>query len=178
MRCVFLDRDGVINQEKEGSYIFHPDEFIFYEGACQAIVKLSHLFDYLIIVTNQRGVGRGLMTESQLSLIHDYLRSSIAAAGGRINAIYFAPHTDSHHPMRKPNVGMALEAKKEFPDINFSASIMVGNNLSDMQFGKAMGMKTVFLHTTAPPFYLPHPLIDQQFASLKQWVEIIEQGNE
>lgn len=171
MRALFLDRDGVINKEKPGSYIFHPGEFEFYESACAAMAWLSKFFDYLIIVTNQRGIGKGLMTEEQLEKIHDYLKKSIAAEGGKIDAIYFAPHLDNAHPRRKPNTGMALEAIRDFPDINFEESVMVGNNLSDMQFGKSMAMTTVFLHTTQPPMSLPHPLIDQQFASLKAWAE-------
>lgn len=169
MRALFLDRDGVINKEKSGSYIFHPGEFEFYEGALEAIATLSTIFDYLIIVTNQRGIGRGLMTEVQLENIHDYLKKSVAAEGGKIDAIYFAPHLDNAHPRRKPNTGMALDAVRDFPDINFEESVMVGNNLSDMQFGKSMNMNTVFLHTTQAAFCLPHPLIDQQFASLYEW---------
>lgn len=173
MKTVFLDRDGVINREKEGSYIFHPDEFIFYKGACEAMVRLAGLFDYLIIVTNQRGIGRGLMTDQQLESVHNHMKQSVEAAGGRIDAIYFAPQVESNHPRRKPNVGMALAAKHDFPAIDFSESVMVGNNLSDMQFGKSMGMKTVFLTTTQQPFSLPHPLIDEQFDALSDWVTFL-----
>lgn len=170
MRALFLDRDGVINKEKKDSYIFQPEEFDFYEGACEAIASLSKHFDYLIVVTNQRGIGRGLMSEKQLAAIHQYLKSEVEKEGGRIDAIYFAPHLEDNHPRRKPNTGMAEEAARDFPDIDFGNSVMVGNNLSDMQFGKAMGMQTLFLHTTKSPFPLPHPLIDRQFASLKDWV--------
>lgn len=171
MKALFLDRDGVINEEKDGSYIFHKDEFVFYPGALEALVRLSRRFDYVFIVTNQRGVGRGYMTEAALLEIHDHLTEEVVKAGGHIDRIYFAPSVDSNHSHRKPNTGMALDAIKDFPDINFAASIMVGNNLSDMQFGKTMGMKTVFLSTTQPAFSLPHPLIDSQYDSLKAWDE-------
>lgn len=174
MRALFLDRDGVINHEKNGSYIFSPDEFRFYEGVVEAMVRLCNLFDYVIIVTNQRGIGRGLMTEEQLEEIHYQLKETVQKAGGRIDAIYFAPFLEDNHPMRKPNVGMALEAKENFPEIKFSESIMVGNNLSDMQFGKTMGMKTIFLYTTQSPFPLPHPLIDEQYASLPDWASVYQ----
>jgi histidinol-phosphate phosphatase family protein len=169
--ALFLDRDGVINEEKDGSYIFHKDEFIFYTGAKSALVKLSNLFDYVFIVTNQRGVGRGYMTVEALDEIHDHLIETIREGGGKINKIYYAPSVDNNHPDRKPNTGMALEAHKDYPDIDFAQSIMVGNNLSDMQFGKTMGMKTIFLSTTQAAIALPHSLIDEQYDSLKSWAD-------
>lgn len=169
--ALFLDRDGVINKEKDGSYIFHKDEFVFYNGAKEALVKLSNQFDYVFIVTNQRGIGRGFMTEEALHAIHDHLISAVKSGGGKINKIYFAPSVDSNHSHRKPNTGMALDALNDYPDIEFDKSIMVGNNLSDMKFGKAMGMKTIFLSTTQPAFTLPHELIDEQYDSLKSFAE-------
>jgi len=167
--ALFLDRDGVINEEKDGSYIFHKDEFVFYPGAEAALIKLSTLFDYVFIVTNQRGIGRGFMTEAALHEIHDHLITTIVSGGGKINKIYFAPAVDSNHSHRKPNTGMALDALNDFPDIEFDKSIMVGNNLSDMKFGKTMGMKTIFLSTTQPAFTLPHALIDEQYDSLNSF---------
>ncbi len=164
--ALFLDRDGVINEEKDRSYIFHKDEFVFYEGALEALARLSRMFDHVFIVTNQRGVGRGYMTEKALLEIHDYLTEAVVAAGGKIDRIYFAPSVDSNHSHRKPNTGMALDAKHDFPAIEFGQSIMVGNNLSDMQFGRSMGMKTIFLHTTQDKISLPHELIDEQYDSL------------
>ncbi len=171
--ALFLDRDGVINEEKEGSYIFHKGEFVFYEGAVDALVSLSRKFDYVFIVTNQRGVGRGYMTEAALLEIHDYLTEEVVRAGGRIDRIYFAPFVESDHSHRKPNTGMALDAHKDFPGIEFEKSVMVGNNLSDMQFGKTMHMKTIFLYTTQPKFADPHHLIDEQYSSLKAWSETL-----
>ncbi len=165
-RALFLDRDGVINKEKEESYIFNLHEFEFYPNALQAVVHLSKLFDYIFIVTNQRGIGRGLMTTEQLSEIHDFLKNTVCDNGGKIDAIFFAPSSDKNHPDRKPNTGMALQAQQTFSDIDFKQSIMVGNNLSDMQFGKSMQMQTVFLSTTQSAFELPHPLIDLQYDSL------------
>jgi histidinol-phosphate phosphatase family protein len=170
-RALFLDRDGVINQEKAGSYIFSLEEFIWYDGALSALVQLSKRFDYLIIVTNQRGVGRGLMSETDLQTIHDHIKEEVKKAGGKINAIYYATSVDSNHPLRKPNTGMALQALKDFPDIDFSKSVMVGNNISDMQFGQQSGMKTVFLTTTQAALELPHPLINEQYESLEQFAK-------
>lgn len=168
-KALFLDRDGVINEENREGYILSREDFKFMKGALEAIVQLSKQYDYLIIVTNQRGIGRKLMSSSDLQEIHTYFTEQVLQAGGKVSAIYFAPSLESDHPLRKPNTGMALEAKENFPDIDFSQSVMVGNNLSDMEFGKRMGMRTVFLHTTQPLIPLPHSLIDQQFDSLQSF---------
>lgn len=147
---LFLDRDGVINHEKKGDYIRNVAEFEFYDGALEAMRLFSQKFKYIIIVTNQRGIGRGLMTHEDLAAIHAYVKAEVVKAGGKIDAFYYAPEVATDAVNRKPNTGMALHAKKDFPGLVFDKSIMVGNNLSDMQFGKSAGMKTVFLHTTNP----------------------------
>ena len=165
-KALFLDRDGVINVEKDGSYIFTKEEFHFYDGALSAIVELKKCFDYIIVVTNQRGIGRGLMTEAGLNKIHDFLIEEVAEAGGKIDGVYFAPGMHSDNPLRKPNIGMGLAALDDFADIIFTESVMVGNNLSDMEFGKSLKMKTIFLHTTKEEIMLPHPLVDEQYDSL------------
>lgn len=170
MRTLFLDRDGVINIEKDGSYIFSPEELAFYPGALEAIATANNKFDLIIVVTNQRGIGRGLMTETQLHTIHAKIQADLAALGGKIDAFYFAPGIDKEDPMRKPNTGMALLAKKQFPEIDFAQSVMIGNNLSDMKFGKDLGMHTIFLHTTQDKINLPHALIDAQFDGLESWI--------
>lgn len=173
-RALFLDRDGVINIEREGSYVLSKDTFIFMDGVLEALAKLRPLFDYVLVVTNQRGVGRGLMTERDLEDIHLYMSEAIAYHGGHLHHIYYAPHMDRDHEDRKPNTGMARSAISDYPDIDFSQSTMVGNNLSDMMFGKKMGMHTVFLHTTRPAIILPHELIDEQHASLWDWYVSLE----
>jgi D-glycero-alpha-D-manno-heptose 1-phosphate guanylyltransferase len=163
---LFLDRDGVINEDKQGSYIFTPDEFIFTTGAPALFKQLTSLFNRIIVTTNQRGVGRGLMTEEALTAIHNKMKEEIKKAGGKIDAIYYCTSIHNDHPMRKPNPGMALQAKADFPDIELSKSIMIGNNPSDMLFGRNAGMYTVFVKTTRPNQVLPHPDIDVAFDSL------------
>jgi len=165
-RTLFLDRDGVINFEKEADYIHHWDEFQFYPGAAEAIAGLCNLFDLTIIVTNQKGVGKGVTKEEDLDLIHQNMKKAIELAGGSINAIYFCPDTDSNSPDRKPNPGMAFKAKADFPQIDFANSLMVGNNLSDLSFGRNAGMKTAFLRTTKPDINLPIGLADLEAADL------------
>lgn len=163
---LFLDRDGVINHEKEGDYIRNPHEFIFIDGVPEAIASLGRLFGQIFVVTNQKGVGKGWMTEADLETIHDQMLRGIRGAGGWITAIYYCTSTDPLHPDRKPQPGMAYRAQKEFPAVDLSRSVMVGNTLSDMQFGRAAGMHTVFIRSAKPIIDPSDPAVDQVFPSL------------
>jgi len=163
---LFLDRDGVINLEKEGDYIYNASEFVFYEGVTEAIGLLAKRFGDIVLVTNQRGVGKELMTELDLMDVHNHMLKNIEAADGRIDAIYYCTSLDNDHPDRKPQPGMALKAKEDFPGIDFGKSVMVGNKMSDMRFGRNAGMHTVYIQTTHPRQPIPHPDIDLAFKSL------------
>lgn len=166
---LFIDRDGVINEETVGEYVLHWEQFIFSKGVLQSFKKLSDVFGRLLLVTNQRGVGKGLMRKEALDSIHVEMQREITMVGGHLDKIYFC--TDVHNSSfnRKPNPGMALQAKKDFPAIDFSKSIMVGNKPSDMRFGRAAGMYTVFIATTNPDQPYPHPDIDLRFDNLAQF---------
>ncbi len=163
---LFLDRDGVINHEKHLDYIHTWDEFHFYEGAKEAIVIFAEKFKYIIVVTNQRGVGKGATKLNDLELMHKNLVSEVEDAGGKIDRIYFCPDLDETSPNRKPNPGMGLQAVKDFPGIDLSKAIMIGNTLSDMQFGRNLGVQTIFLPTTRPEVDLTDDRIDGVYASL------------
>lgn len=165
---LFLDRDGVINHDKVGSYIFSADEFEFMDGAPALFKKLTERFERIIIITNQRGVGRGLMSRQDLDGIHEKLLTEIKNAGGRIDGIYFATGTDNTDFMRKPNPGMALAAKKDFPEIDFTKSIMVGNNITDMEFARNAGIRTVYLPTTKA-IDMPNSYIDALYENLLEF---------
>ena len=163
---LFLDRDGVINHEKHLDYILHKDEFRFYDKVTDAMKIFDDHFSIIIMVTNQKGVGKGLMTKEALHDIHGYMLTEIENAEGRINKIYYSDDLSDDHPNRKPNPGMAFQAKQDFPQIEFSKAIMVGNKLSDMRFGRNAGMKTIFLATTNPETPFPHDDIDLRYNSL------------
>ena len=163
---LFLDRDGVINHEKELDYVYNYNEFIFYDGAIDALKIFAGIFSTIIVATNQRGVAKGLMTEEDLKDLHTNMIRDVESAGGRIDRIYYNTAMTNDHPMRKPQSGMALQAKKDFLQIDFSRSIMVGNNMSDMLFGRNAGMHTVFLRTTSPDLELPHNAVDLSFDNL------------
>jgi histidinol-phosphate phosphatase family protein len=143
---LFLDRDGVINRKIKDGYVTNIEEFEFLPNVLEAIEILSKKFQYLIIVTNQQGIGKGILTFDDLNEIHRFMMKIITQNGGRIDKIYVAPNLESeNHINRKPKPGMAWQAKKEYPDIDFKCSIMVGDSVTDMQFGKNAEMTTVFL---------------------------------
>ncbi len=143
---LFLDRDGVINVRFPGDYVKHVGEFEFLPGAIEAIAKFSKIFGRIIVVTNQQGIARGVYTHEDLGSIHAHMKAEIEKAGGKIDAVYYAHQSaEENSPMRKPQTGMALEAKKDFPAIDFSKSVMMGDTQSDMEFGKGVGMKVVFV---------------------------------
>ena len=157
---LFLDRDGVINVEKPMDYVRNWDEFQFNPGVLEALRAFSPLFGRIVVVTNQRGVGKGLMTEDDLNDIHTHMLAEIVQNGGRIDRIYYAPDLTDDGARRKPLPAMGQEAMRDFPEIDPARSIMIGNTFSDMEFGRNIGAQTIFLPTTrqAPP--MPHPLVD------------------
>ena len=166
---LFLDRDGVLNKEKPGDYIRSWEEFVFEEGVLEAMRALRPIFGRIIVVTNQRGVGKGLMTERDLEEIHFRMQSWIHAQGGRIDKIYACTDLELDSPYRKPNPGMAYAAKADFPEIELHRSVMVGNHLRDMEFGRRLGMYTVWIASTEPD---PGPeWADEAYPSLWAWVQ-------
>ena len=170
---LFLDRDGVINIESVGSYITSTEEFVFLEGALNALRMAASIFGHIVVVSNQRGVGRGIMTLDALREINAHLKRETAEAGGRIDKIYNCTAVSDDDPNRKPNVGMALQAQEHLPKIDFKKCVMVGNSMSDMEFGKRLSMHTVFITTKTAAPELPHNLIDEHYPSLAEWVETL-----
>ena len=144
---LFLDRDGVINKKLEDDYVKTLPEFEFIEGVPEAIKLFTEVFGRIIVVTNQQGIGKGVYTTNDLNIIHHYMVDEIEKHGGKIDKVYFSPHlaADNHH-WRKPNIGMALQAKEDFKDIDFKKSVIAGDSMSDMEFGRKAGMITIFIH--------------------------------
>lgn len=138
---LFLDRDGVINKKLEGDYVKKWREFEFIDGVLEALNQFNTIFKHIVIVTNQQGIGKGLMTVKDLEKIHSKMLQKIEEAGGRIDMIYFAPQLANENSMfRKPNTGMALQAQKDFSTINFKKSIICGDSETDIQMGRKLGM--------------------------------------
>jgi D-glycero-D-manno-heptose 1,7-bisphosphate phosphatase len=173
---LFLDRDGVINYENPGTYVRNWKEFIFYPLAMENIAYFNSCFQRLILVTNQRGITNEIMTLEDLEDIHNNMIKGIGAKGGKIDRIYFCVDAEASSPCRKPNPGMAFQAARDFPEINLKKSLMIGNNLSDMLFGKNAGMKTVFLKTTDPDRELPNEFIDLNFNDLNEFAKALRKS--
>ena len=141
---LFLDRDGVINERNFNGYILNSSQFVFKKGSLQAIAEFSKLFKYIFIVTNQQCIGKGMLKENELAQIHSYMLSEINKKGGSITDIYYAPELKGKDMLkRKPLSKMADLAKEQYPDVDFSKSIMIGDTNTDIEFGKNLGMKTI-----------------------------------
>jgi D-glycero-D-manno-heptose 1,7-bisphosphate phosphatase len=163
---LFLDRDGVINYEKRNGYISGWKDYKLYEDALEALALFAKVFGRIVIVSNQKGVGRGITKLKDLNDITERLLALVNESGGRIDKVYYAFDIDDTALNRKPNPGMAWQAKTDFPEINFGKSIMVGNRLSDMEFAHNAGMVGVFLATTHPETEFPHPWITARYGGL------------
>jgi D-glycero-D-manno-heptose 1,7-bisphosphate phosphatase len=170
---LFLDRDGVINHEKHLGYINSWEEFVFYDGVKEAIKIFAGRFKHIVVVTNQKGVGKGITLLQNLQLIHQNMQNEIKNAGGRVDKIYFCPDLEETSPNRKPNPGMAFQAKLDFPEIDFTRSVMVGNTLGDMQFGRNIGAITIFLPTTRPASEHTDERIDAVYPSLLHFAQVL-----
>lgn len=143
---LFLDRDGVINIRIIDGYVTETEEFVFMPNVIEAFKIFKEKFNRIIVVTNQQGVGKGLMTNEDVRLVHDYMVREVERQGGKIDGIYFCPELKSvPDNYRKPSPKMAYFAKEDFPEIDFSKSVMVGDMNSDVEFGKNVGMKTVLV---------------------------------
>lgn len=143
---LFLDRDGVINVRLVDDYVNNIGEFEFIPGVLDAFKIFAAKFGRIIIVSNQQGVGKGIMTMDDVNNVHDFMLKEIGNHKGRVDAIYVCPQLKSDpNNFRKPSPRMAYMAQHDFPEIDLEKSIMVGDMNSDMEFGKNCGMYTVFI---------------------------------
>lgn len=173
---LFLDRDGVINRRIPGGYVREWEEFDFLHGVLDALAMLNSRFQRIFVVTNQQGVGKGLMTESDLAHIHRHMYESVRESGGRIDAIYHCTALAQQGDLcRKPEPGMALKARAEYPEVDFSRSIMVGDTASDMAFGRRLGMVTVWISSEGEPAPAPE-LVSATFPSLFDFALFVLSG--
>jgi D-glycero-D-manno-heptose 1,7-bisphosphate phosphatase len=176
---LFLDRDGTINKHMENHYIDDWKDFSFIEGTKEAICIFNKLFGRVIVVTNQQGIGKELMTHEQLSTIHDKMIEELAESGAQIDQIYYCPDLAiGDPPGRKPNPGMALQAQMEFPEINFRKSIMIGDQSTDIEFGNILKMKTVLLDINRSKItnkYNTKP--DVVYSSLWEFAQLLLESN-
>lgn len=153
---IFLDRDGVINRKLENDYVKNWTEFEFLLGVKEALIQLTAAQHRLIIITNQRGVSRGIMSEAEVNNVHQKLRSEVAESGAIISGIYHCPHDNYQCSCRKPDVGMFLKAQQDFPAIDFATSVMIGDSVTDLEAGARVGCATIFINPSSK-LLIPDP---------------------
>jgi histidinol-phosphate phosphatase family protein len=170
---LFLDRDGVINERLHNDYVKSPQEFRFISGSDDSIVSFSKIFGWLFVVTNQQGIGKGLMTESNLNEIHRLMEQKVEIKGGKITKVYYAPGLSSpDNYMRKPKPGMALLAQRQHKGVDFNKAIMVGDTDSDIIFGSNLGMKTVRIAYANEIVKVKADLTIESLIELNKFIEI------
>lgn len=139
-RCVFLDRDGVINAKIEGDYVRHWSQFEFLPAIADWI-RIFNALDFLVIVvTNQRGIALGKMTEADVETIHELMKHELSSRGARIDDIYTCPHGEECCDCRKPKPGMIYKARQKW-DIDLSGSLLIGDSDSDADLAAACGLR-------------------------------------
>jgi D-glycero-D-manno-heptose 1,7-bisphosphate phosphatase len=167
-RCVLLDRDGTIIQERV--YLTDPGQIEFIPGAVQGLRRLSELGLRLVVVTNQSAVGRGYLDRAGLDNVHQQLHLLLQAEGVRLDGIYFCPHTpDDDCSCRKPRPGLIERASKEL-FFDPKASFVIGDKVCDIEMGRNIGATTLLVRTgygaqvaidgTVSPEYIVNDLWD------------------
>lgn len=131
---ILLDRDGVINRWRVGDYVKRVSEFEFLPGVLQVLARWAKQCRRIFVVTNQRGVTKGLMTEDDLLDIHRRMCAEIESHGGRIDKIYYCTSLTCEDPRRKPGIGMYQEICRDFPEVVGGRTLMIGDNDSDGEF--------------------------------------------
>ncbi|MFH2145827.1 MAG: D-glycero-beta-D-manno-heptose 1,7-bisphosphate 7-phosphatase [Candidatus Omnitrophota bacterium] len=143
-KAVFLDRDGVINRDLR-TYVRSWDEFEFLPGARAALVKLAKSDFKVFVVSNQAGVGKGLLDLNTLDVITNNMLGEIEQAAGRVDAVKYCPHrSDENCECRKPKTGLFRQILRE-RKIDVAASFMVGDSERDMAAGRELGLKTILV---------------------------------
>ena len=181
LRTIFLDRDGVLNRKPpEGEYVSDWSKFHLLPGVPQAIARLNSAGLRVLVVSNQRGVGLGLYTAADINAIHAELQRTLDASAAHIAAFYFCPHDKNECACRKPERGLYDQALAEFPDITPASSLMIGDSISDIEFGHRLGMATIFVEgdpaRQKPGADRARTLADQIFHSLPEAIEAILSG--
>ncbi|CAG0981239.1 D-glycero-D-manno-heptose 1,7-bisphosphate phosphatase [Rhodocyclaceae bacterium] len=146
MKLVILDRDGVINQDSD-QYIKSPEEWKPIPGSLEAIARLNQWGYRVVVATNQSGVGRGLFEMDTLNAIHDKMMKAVAQVGGRIDAIFFCPHTDADNcDCRKPKAGLFREIAARY-SVDLTGVPAIGDSLRDLVAAQAVGAQPILVLT-------------------------------
>jgi D-glycero-D-manno-heptose 1,7-bisphosphate phosphatase len=140
----FLDRDGTITcKPPPGSYVLAPDQLRLIPGAGTAIRRLNKAGWRTVVVTNQRGIARGLMSEDDLGRVHERLLALLEECGATIDRIYHCPHEVGTCNCRKPGTGLLERAREDDSEISFDRAVLIGDSQIDIDAGRAAGVRTV-----------------------------------
>ncbi len=178
---MFLDRDGILNEKMpEGQYVTRWEEFRILPGVMQALRRLNEAGLHAIVVSNQRGIARGLYTAAEVAAIHAKFQQLLNSAGAHIDAFLICPHDKGQCNCRKPLPGLFEQAVARFPEITAETSAMIGDSLSDIEFGRRLGMRTVFVEgdreRQKPGAEAAAKLADLRCASLTEAVDAMRAG--
>ena len=143
---VLLDRDGVLNQKMpEGRYVERWKDFHVLPGVPEAIARLNQAGLRVIVVSNQRGIALGLYTAADVDALHAGFQSLLSQHGAHIDAFFYCPHLVGRCNCRKPLPGLFEQAVEAFPDVTAATSLMIGDSLVDMEFGRRLGITTILI---------------------------------
>lgn len=143
--AVFIDRDGTINQDR--NYLDNAQDFEFIPGAADAIKKLNECGLKVVVITNQSGIARGILTEETLSDIHDRMVHLLATEGAYLDGIYYCPHhPDDGCDCRKPATGMVRNAIHDL-DVDIAHSYIIGDKRADVHLGHNLGLTSILVLT-------------------------------
>jgi D-glycero-D-manno-heptose 1,7-bisphosphate phosphatase len=145
-KLIILDRDGVINYDSD-QYIRSPEEWRAIPGSLEAIARLNHAGFRVVVATNQSGLGRGLFDTATMIAINDKMHRALAQVGGRIDAVFFCPHTaESDCECRKPKAGMLIEIGRRF-GVDLTGVPCIGDSLRDLQAAEAVSAQPILVLT-------------------------------
>jgi D-glycero-D-manno-heptose 1,7-bisphosphate phosphatase len=178
VRTVFLDRDGVLNRKApEGEYVARWEDFEILDGVIGALGRLRRAGLRTIVVTNQRGIALGRYAAADVEAIHAKFQKLLAAEGAHVDAVYVCPHDHGECTCRKPLPGLFAQARADHPGISAAESVMIGDSLVDMEFGRRLGMRTMLIEAGAgdgsPGDERARPMADFRCASLREAVDEI-----
>ncbi len=138
LKLVILGRDGILNEFRP-DHVKAPEEWHPLPGALEAVARLNHAGWHAVIATNQSGIGRGMIDMASINAVHAYMHKRLAAVGGRLDAVFFCPHTpEDHCDCRKPAAGLLTDIGRRYA-VDLSEVPMVGDTLRDLQAARAAG---------------------------------------
>jgi D-glycero-D-manno-heptose 1,7-bisphosphate phosphatase len=174
LSTVFLDRDGVLNRKMpEGHYVVSWSDFHVLAGVPEAIARLNQAGLRVVVVSNQRGIALGLYTAADVEAIHTAFQRLLISQHAHIDAFFFCPHGLGQCNCRKPLSGLFEQAVARFPSITAATSVMIGDSIVDMEFGRRLGITTILIdsnpeHHNNPANQSAQDSADFRFPSLQE----------